>query len=520
MKKPLRALLVEDCEDDAELLLRELSRSGYEVEHIRVDTADALREALATREWDVVLSDYNMPEFDARAALGVLKESGSDLPFIIISGAIGEETAVGALKAGAHDFLVKGRLTRLAPAVERELREVEVRRERREAIAQVREREGRLSAIFSQVAVGIALINLDGRIGSANQRFSDLVGRPFDVMRSLRDEDMTHPDDAAATASAFERLAGGHSSQIEKRYVRPDGSTVWVSETLSSVSGADGRPEHSVAVIQDITDRKRAEQELREAVKARDEFLSIASHELRTPVTALELNLASVMLLVRNPGPGVDLPEKLAGKLVRASRQVDRLTALISSLLDVTRITAGRISLCPVELDLSDLVRAVALRFREMIQRSESKLVVRAEQPVAGCWDAMALETVIGNLLSNAIKFGSGRPIEVAVERYDRLARLTVIDHGIGIAEEQQVRIFERFERAVSARHYGGFGIGLWVARHLVEAHGGGIEVASRPGEGSRFTVQLPLEDTARVALPRASGEAMVEEHVAGGAIG
>lgn len=494
--RKLRALLVEDSEDDAELLLRELARSGYQVEHRRVDTAAGMRAALA-EEWDIVLSDYTMPEFDARAALSILQQSGSDLPFIIISGVIGEETAIGALKAGAHDFLVKGRMSRLVPAVERELREVENRRERRRAMAQLQERESRLSAIFSQVAVGIVLADLDGRILSANQRFCEIVGRTADEIRSLRAENMTHPEDAEATASAFRRLAGGEGCQIEKRYVRPDGSQIWVNETLSSVIGADGHPEHSVAVVQDITDRKRAEEELREAIQARDEFLSIASHELRTPVTALELNLASILPLVRGRnGQAVEeLQEKLCGKVERAVRQVDRLAALINSLLDVTRITAGRLSLCPVDVDLADLVRGVVARFREMIERSESELVLRIAEPVPGRWDAMALETVAGNLLSNAVKFGVGRPIEVEVDRAKGQARLVVADHGIGIAQDQQSRIFDRFERAVSSRHYGGFGIGLWVARHLVEAHGGTIQVASRPGEGSRFTVSLPQEE-------------------------
>jgi PAS domain S-box-containing protein len=492
--KTLRALLVEDSEDDAELLLRELARSGYKVAHRRVDTAAAMRAALAEETWDIVLSDYTMPEFDARAALSILKESGPDIPFIIISGAIGEETAVGALKAGAHDFLVKGRLTRLYPAVERELREVENRRERREAIAQVQERESRLSAIFSQVAVGIVLTDLAGQILSANQRFSDLVGRPVEDIRSLRDEDMTHPDDRAATAEAFRRLGRGEGGQLEKRYVRPDDTQIWVNETLSSVIGADGRPEHSVLVVQDITDRKRAEEELREAIQARDEFLSIASHELRTPVTALELNLTSILPMVRSRRAGDDVPDKLAGKVERAARQVDRLAALINSLLDVTRITAGRLSLCPVDVDLAELVRSVVTRFREVIERSESALVLRTDEAMPGRWDAMALETVAGNLLSNAIKFGRGRPIEIEVGRDDGAARLVVVDHGIGIAPEQQSRIFERFERAVSSRHYGGFGIGLWVARHLVEAHGGSIQVVSSQGEGSQFTVRLPME--------------------------
>ncbi|HKE18016.1 MAG TPA: ATP-binding protein [Kofleriaceae bacterium] len=494
MRKTLRALLVEDSEDDAELLLRELSRIGFDVVHQRVDTAPGMRAALAEHTWDLVLSDYTMPEFDARAALAVLKESGTDLPFIIVSGAIGEETAVGALKSGAHDFLVKGRLTRLGPAIERELREAGLRRERREALAQLQERESRLSAIFSQVAVGVALTDLEGCIRSANQRFCDIVGRSADAIHAQRAQDMTHPEDAAATADAFRRLADGESSQLEKRYVRPDGSSIWVNETLSSVIGADGRPEHSVAVVQDITDRKRAEEELREAVQARDEFLSIASHELRTPVTALELNLTSILPLARSGRSNGESGDKLNGKLERAARQVDRLATLINSLLDVTRITAGRLSLCPADVDLADLVRSVVARFREVIERSESPLVLDVEERLPGRWDPMALETVAGNLLSNAIKFGSAQPIEVSVGRADRMARLTVTDHGIGIQPEQQSRIFERFERAVSSRHYGGFGIGLWVARHLVEAHGGKIEVASRPGEGSRFTVCLPME--------------------------
>ncbi len=493
MKRPLRALLVEDSQDDAELLLRELARIGFAVEHTRVDTAAGMTAALAEHKWDLVLSDYTMPEFDAHAALRILKESGIDMPFIIVSGAIGEETAVGALKAGAHDFLVKGRLTRLLPAIDRELREAEIRRERREAIAQVQERESRLSAIFSQVAVGIALTDLDGRIRSANQRFSDIVGRSAEQLVELRDEEMTHPEDAEGTADAFRRSASGESSQHEKRYVRPDGTAIWVNQTLSSVIGTDGRPEHSVTVVQDITDRKRAEAELREAVQARDEFLSIASHELRTPVTALELNLTSILPLARSGRLATDGQEKLAGKLERAARQVDRLSTLINSLLDVTRITASRLSLCPVDVDLAELVRSVVTRYREVIERSECPLVLSIDESLPGRWDPLALETVAGNLLSNAIKFGNARPIEVTVDRQDGGARLVVVDHGIGIPPEQQSRIFGRFERAVSARHYGGFGIGLWVARHLVEAHGGRIEVASQQGEGSRFTVSLPL---------------------------
>ncbi|HET9906555.1 MAG TPA: response regulator, partial [Anaerolineales bacterium] len=138
MRKPLRVLILEDSEDDSLLLLRELKRSGYEVEFERVDTASAMRSALTRKTWDLILSDYSMPDFNAPKALELLKTSELDLPFIIVSGTIGEETAVAALKAGANDFLVKGKFSRLGPAIERELREAESRNDRRRAEEQLR----------------------------------------------------------------------------------------------------------------------------------------------------------------------------------------------------------------------------------------------------------------------------------------------------------------------------------------------------------------------------------------------
>src|SRR5688572_21704667 len=155
MTRPLRVLLVEDNPDDAELVLFELKRLGYEPEYVRVQTADALAAALVDREWDVVLSDYAMPGFSAPDALAMVKKNGADLPFVIISGTIGEETAVAALKAGAHDFLVKTRLARLGPALERELRKAGVRRERRRAEHALRTSEERFRAIMETATDGV-----------------------------------------------------------------------------------------------------------------------------------------------------------------------------------------------------------------------------------------------------------------------------------------------------------------------------------------------------------------------------
>jgi PAS domain S-box-containing protein len=493
-KQKLRVLIVEDNPDDADLLLREL-RKVYEVEYLRVLTAEDMRAALAGPRWHIILSDYAMPSFDAMAALQVRRASGLDVPFILISGTIGEETAVETLKAGAQDFMVKGKMARLLPAIERELREANVRRERSEAMDEVRRSQRRLSGIFSQVAVGIVESDLGGKITHANARFADIVGRPEPELIGKSLTDFIHADDAGAALEIVGDIRrGGRSFVTEKRYVRADGSEVWVNETISVVTDADGIPELSVAVVQDITDRKRAEEELKVAVRVRDEFLSIASHELKTPISALQPQVARMARLVREGRLGTVPAEKLEWMLGVVNRQIDRMNVLIGNLLDVTRITAGRLPTVRQETDLRELATSVAGRLAESVQKSGSVLKVTADESVVGAWDPMGVDTVISNLLSNAAKFGEGQPVELTIEKVGERARITVRDHGIGIPAEEQNRIFLRFERAVPAEHYGGLGLGLWIARQIVESHGGTIAVQSSKNQGSTFVVELPLQ--------------------------
>ncbi len=364
---PLNVLIVEDSEDDALLVDRALRRAGWSPRLVRVETEGQMREALSRARWDVVISDHALPAFSAPAALAVMKDMGrlDELPFIIVSGTMPDESAVEALRAGAGDFVSKQKLGRLGPAIDRELRDVALRRERREALEQ-----------------------------------------------------------------------------------------------------------------------------LREAVRARDEFLSIASHELKTPLTSLRLQ---VQALARQLAAlASDGDERLTARLGTIDRSTARIAELVNRLLDVSRLSAGALQLRRERLDLARVVTDAVGRLRERADAIGSPLRVEGAGAV-GRWDRMRVESVVTNLLENAFKYGAGSPIDVVVREDGADVVLVVRDRGIGIAPEDHARIFERFERAAHGQ-FEGMGIGLWLARAIVEAHGGAISVESRPGSGATFTVRLPKE--------------------------
>lgn len=231
-------------------------------------------------------------------------------------------------------------------------------------------------------------------------------------------------------------------------------------------------------------------EELRDAIRARDEFLSVASHELRTPITTLALQVDGLSRLTREPA-GV-ASEKVTRRLEVTRRQVDRLAALVTSLIDVSRVTSGRVELAKHPADLVEVLRSVTERFGEEALRSGSSLHFESPGPLWGDFDASRIDQVLSNLLSNAIRYGRGRPIVVSVASAGDTARFWVEDRGIGIAPEHQARIFQRYERAAPSANYAGLGLGLWISRQLVETMGGTISVRSQLGDGSVFTVEIP----------------------------
>jgi signal transduction histidine kinase len=249
-------------------------------------------------------------------------------------------------------------------------------------------------------------------------------------------------------------------------------------------------------------DNARLFREAQQAVRLRDEFLGIASHELKTPLTPLSIKLQA---MAREAGAQGDSPfaQRISRHVEVGRRQVARLTDLVNALLDVSRISEGRLTLTLEPVDLPALVEEVAERFEPVAELVDSRLEVALDPdiPVAK-WDRLRLEQVVSNLLSNALKYGAGKPVHLELRAQGAQVRLTVRDEGIGIEPEVLSRIFGKFERGVSERHYGGLGLGLYVTRHIVEAMGGTVEATSTPGQGATFTVQLPLRSREEAARP------------------
>jgi signal transduction histidine kinase len=246
-------------------------------------------------------------------------------------------------------------------------------------------------------------------------------------------------------------------------------------------------------------ERERLLSEREAAISARDDFLAVASHELRTPLTTLSLQLETLATSFRR-GMGSAPDPTLEERLQRLRRQVARLTDLVAEMLDVSRITSGKISIQEETVNLGQLTREVSDRFEDELARRNTRLTLDAGDSIIGVWDASRLDQVLSNLLSNAIKYGDGKPIEVTAWSADGWAHVSVADRGIGISKDDQDKIFAPFSRAVSSRHISGLGLGLWIAQQIVRSSGGRIRVESKLGSGSRFTIDLPLRDACDVS--------------------
>jgi PAS domain S-box-containing protein len=353
--------------------------------------------------------------------------------------------------------------------------------------------EWRFARLSEMGVIGIFNETPDGTITDANDAFLSTIG--YSRGDRLDAKTLVAPASEDAKRRANEQLRErGVCETYEVEYRRKDGATVSaiVGEVVGGEPGFLGFALDVTLIKQAERARARVLTELRESVLARDEFLYIAAHELRNPLTPLVVQLCNLRQHAAKGRAPID-PAWLARQLEPAERAAGRLAKLIERLLEVARAIVGGVPLELKTVDVVQIVHDVVKRMAPEIERAASHVTVKSNDvSVFGTWDSMRIEEVVCDLLENALKYGAGAPIEIEVRADALAARVSVTDHGIGISSENHARIFERFGRAAPLHQYAGFGLGLWMERRIVEAHGGRIELESEAGKGARFTVTLP----------------------------
>ncbi|ABB30593.1 multi-sensor signal transduction histidine kinase [Geobacter metallireducens RCH3] len=479
MDHQLRMLILEDSEDDLLLLLRELRRGGIDPVYERTETDAGMRALLDEREWDVIIADYNMPRFGAMVGLEIVKERELDIPFIIVSGKIGEDLAVAAMKAGAHDYLMKGNLSRLVPAIEREVREAGERRRRRQAEAAMRNQFNQISTIFDSLNALVYVVDMDSyRLLYLNKYGAQLFGenwegRPcHEVIQGGKTLpcDFCTNDKLLLDGKALPPYIWEYKNMTTGRWYQCiDKAIRWTDDRLVRME---------IAI--DITERKEME-------RMKDEMISAVSHEMHTPLTAM---IGFTEFLLENE---VDR-EQQKNCLQTIHKETERLSELINNFLQLQRLKASMVKFRIMPVSVGLLLADAAALYTAASRKHT--IVVECPPdlpPVRG--NEEQLYQVAGNLISNAIKYSpAGGTVTLGGRADDDMVVFWVKDNGVGISPEFQERVFERFFRVDNSdrRKVGGAGLGLTLVREIVAAHGGRVWVESTPDAGSTFFVSLP----------------------------
>ena len=512
MSYPLRVLLVEDSLMDAELTLARLDAAGYECDVSVVDNAEDFSAQLAENEFDIVLADFVLPSFSGNEALELARAFSTELPFVFVSGVLGEEHAVDMLKKGATDYVLKQRLQRLPSVVRRALTERDERRQRIQAERQLRETETHFRLVVDALK-DYAVMTLDplGQIRTWNAAAQRILGYAADeVIGRSADALFRHEDRVASVFPRELEEAERAGSYSDDRWLAcRDGHAVFGSAVTTAMRDEHGALIGFSKIIRDTTQARMAadalslaKEQAETANRAKDHFLAVLSHELRTPLTPI---LAAVRLIQVKAA----LAPEFSHTLDVIRHNVELEARLIDDLLDLTSIARGKLSLSFKHVDLATLLESAVEMSSDDIEAKQLQLVTRNS---AGCatvtGDAARLQQIIWNIVKNAVKFTPlGGDITVEMSNPDpQHIEISVTDTGIGISAEALPRIFSAFEQADDSigPAFGGLGLGLAIAHTLALKHGGTIVAQSEGrGKGARFTLTLPvIEGQCEEAVP------------------
>ena len=485
--RQIRVLLVEDNPDDAFLLERHLRRNGFVPDLTRVETAPEMRSALAAEDLpDVILADYNLPNFSGPAALQLLHTTPFDIPFIMLSGAVSEEMAVESMRAGAHDYVTKQNLARLVPALERELKDASARSNRLAAEQALRASEARFHRLVEAMPLGLTICDAQGRITYANGAIERLLGYGPGAMTS---GSVT----IRSICAAIERVSSDAltTEPFEASCTTTSGQEVEVLLGVAVLNPEQTRENHQIAAfVADLTLQKQSEEILRrtEKLAVAGRFAASIAHEINNPLEAITncLYLLALTELTPDGRNYLDLAQK----------ELDRVAQITMQTLRFYRRSTR-----PMDTDIPELIDSVLTIFDARLKRSQVEVVRRLRSiPPVFAHDG-EIRQVLANLIGNALDaLPQGGSIHLrtssAVGAHGRLGVvLTIADTGIGMDLPTLSRIFEPF---FSTKGITGTGLGLWISQEIIDRHKGSLQVRSRrttadsPG-GTVFRIFLPI---------------------------
>jgi len=508
MDKYPRVLIVDDSEDDTRLLLGELGKNGYEPHHERVDSAESMKRALSEKKWDIVLSDCVLFNFSGISALEILRENGFDLPFILVSRKIDEETAVELMRAGAHDYFEKGSLARLAPAIERELQKAEERHRRKTAEELLRKSEERFRLITETIDEVFWIVDVETeRMIYISPGYERVWG--YSRVSLYKDPQSflsaVHPEDRDRMLFNLELQKIGQPYDHEYRIIRPDGEVRWIWDHGYPVRDGMGLLTCYVGVAQDVTARKQAEEERQkleelllqaQKMEAIGQLTGGIAHDFNNILTAITGFSAILKMKLRDNDP-------LRTYIEHILAASDRAANLTQSLLAFSR----KQIMAPKPVDMNEIVRKGEKFLRRVISAIVELQVKTSDKPLIIYADSMQIEQVLMNLATNArdaMSNGGTMLVETSTFAIDDhfinthgygrkgvYATLSLADTGTGMDETTSERIFEPFFTTKEAGK--GTGLGLSVVYGIIKQHNGFITCDSEPGQGTTFRIYLPI---------------------------
>jgi PAS domain S-box-containing protein len=501
MAVPLQVLIVEDSGDDVDLLLLEIARAGFKADHEVVETADGLKAALDRRAWDIILADFSLPKFSGTEALKIVRGRGLDTPFIFVSGSIGEDTAVMAMKAGAQDYLIKGNLRRLGPAIERELRDSELRRARAEERAErhrAEERLRKLSRAVEQSANLVAITDANGIIEYVNPKLLEITGFAAEELIG-KTPAMWKPAGPAGAecAVAWSGAADRSDLQGEFEMLRKDGRRFSVYATISPIRDESGAVTHLVGIAEDISRRKEIEEQLRRSqrLEAIGQLTGGLAHDFNNLLAVVIGNLDILCEQLPKDAPGRKMAQQALEAGLRGADLTRQLLAFARRQPLETRV-----------VNLNDLITGTT----RLLQRTLGEPIEIEMKLADDLWpaltDASLVEAALVNLAINArdaMPSGGRLTIESMNKRLDEryaaensdvtpgdYAMIAVSDTGSGIAPENLSRVFEPF---FTTKPQGrGTGLGLSMVYGFVKQSKGHVKIYSELGHGTTIRLYLP----------------------------